>query len=234
MDLSCRLRFPCLCESPGSVTSEYNLSVPAIRDDTCYADCGGITKWCSAWPFLRLYDVDDDICHWERSKEDDGMRRGKGVSECAKRAAKHAECGSYISYAVGRCRCSPPTGKHSNCTHREGNQAYDIFEITADGSHAQVVQAGQRCFYTTLIDEDFFTSIRPANTWKELFRVWLRVAAIWMAFGVPCGLLTLYVLFRLCCGAALGKADDVGSWSENGNGEPPESGMGTNSGKGNS
>jgi len=217
LDLSCRLRFPCLCESPASLIPTYNLSVAGMRDDTCYAGCDGITKWCSAWPFLRLYDVDDDVCHWETK---DGQRRGKGVTECAKRVAQHADCSPYFSYSVGHCGCAPNKGKHVNCTNRVKDATSDVFFVSRDGT--ELLGTSQRCAYTTTVDDDFFSELRPAYS-AHLLKVWARVAFIWLAFGIPCGLVMFLVLSRSCCSCSDIIKQDDDPFSQDGD-ELPESG----------
>jgi len=197
MDLSCRLRFPCLCEYPSTVTDYFNLSVAGFRDDTCYAGCGGVTKWCSAWPFLRLYDVDDDICHWE---DKDGQRRGKGVTECAKRVSERPSCSSTFSYSVGRCACSPSTGEHSNCTHRNRDATTDVFKLTGKGT--ELLHPGERCAYGNTIDDKYFDDLRPAQKPFELFKVWARVASVWLGFGVPSAIIMVVVMCRMCAGVS--------------------------------
>lgn len=192
MDLSCRMRFPCLCEYPGTLIATYNRTISGMRDDTCYAGCGGVTKWCSAWPFVRLYDVDDDLCHWETA---DGQRRGKGVSECAKHVAAREDCGPYFAYSVGDCRCSPKKGVHVNCTHREGDANSDVFFLSKMGT--ELVHTGQRCINAKPVDTEFFASIRPAYTPAGFLRLWARAAFIWLIFGIPCGFLIFCVLLRM-------------------------------------
>lgn len=225
MDLSCRLRFPCLCENPATLIPTYNLTVAGFRDDTCYAGCGGVTKWCSAWPFLRLYDVDDDVCHWETV---DGQRRGKGVTECAKRVAKRADCSPYLSYSVGRCGCAPAKGKHVNCTLRAKDATSDIFAVTTDAKgipHQELVASGQRCAYTKPIDEEYFVSLRPALNTKDMIRIWARVAFIWLALGVPSFLLMFFVLIRMCCrsGASFTQFQDDDPFEKSADGEADRS-----------
>lgn len=213
MDISCRLRLPCLCEWPGTATAQYNVTVPALRDDTCYHDCGDLTMWCSAWPFARLYDVDDDICHWE---EVDGQKRGRGTSECAVRVANRTECGKFFTYSVGRCRCSPAEGLHSMCAARERDATSDVFEMTMGG--ARLVHKGQRCLFTTIIDEEHFAALSPAHTWSQLATIWVRAAAIWIVFGIPCAIIMFGALWQLCfcCRSAVGLEEEQEMDSKNG------------------
>lgn len=56
--------------------------VACLAEDTCYADCGDLTKWCTAWPFARLYDVNDDICHWEEPIDDASVHVRACVRAC--------------------------------------------------------------------------------------------------------------------------------------------------------
>lgn len=209
IDISCRLRMACLCESPGTITAAYNYSVPGLRDDTCYADCGDLTKWCSAWPFSRLYDVDDDLCHWE---SEDGLRRGRGASECAARVTGNPECSGFMTYSVGRCRCSPRVGGHSNCMYRESDATSDIFLVSANGT--QLVSGGRRCVYSVDVDYDYFAGLKPATSWLSLFKIWVRVAAAWLFFGVPCALIMICVFGGMwwnMCKTTL--VVDSGPWS---------------------
>lgn len=195
MDISCRMRLPCICEYGGSVTSTFSLSVAAMRNDTCYVDCGDFTRWCSAWPFLRLYDVNDDVCHWEAK---DGQKRGRGASQCADRVAARADCGEYFSYAVGECSCSPALGPQTECLHREPDVDSDVFKISNAG--AQLVYPSQRCMHTLSVDDAFFSALKPASSLSEFASIWFRAAFIWLLFGVPSALAVAYVVWHMGVG----------------------------------
>mmetsp|Transcript_74062 Transcript_74062/g.209115 ORF Transcript_74062/g.209115 Transcript_74062/m.209115 type:complete len:617 (+) Transcript_74062:54-1904(+) len=212
LDISCRMQLPCLCEYPNRVSSVYNLSVPAIRGDTCYADCDDTTKWCSAWPFVRLHDVSRDVCRWENHDDSSPVPRGRGVAKCAARVANRTACSAYFSYSVGRCRCSPKVGVHANCSYREVNAGSDVFRITAQGT--QLVYPGQRCVRAIDIDADFFTSLSPVMNWGRALVQWWRAASMWLIVGVPCILVMLYATCQMyCCGcAALPDGESPALW----------------------
>lgn len=61
------------------------------------------------------------------------------------------------------------------------------------------------------IDPEYFDQIRPAQKPVELFKVWARVAFIWLAFGLPSAALMLLVMCRMCCdnGAGFDKFQDA-------------------------
>merc|ERR1712151_1291925 len=103
-----------------------------------------------------------DVCNWEAK---DGTQRGRGVSECAKRVRERPECGEYLSYSVGMCRCNPSSGIHANCTTRVADRASDIFRLDPSGG-AQLIHSSQRCVYNNVVDADYFYELKPATSWN--------------------------------------------------------------------
>lgn len=215
MDISCRVRLPCLCEYQATVTELYSISLPDLRDDTCYSNCGDYTRWCSAWPFSHLRDTGTDLCGWD----EEGANRGRGAGECIKRSAAREDCGEYVTYASGRCRCSPASGRHSNCTLRSPDVASDVFHLMPGG--AELVISGQRCEYANDLDVEYFLTLSPSRSFGASFLRWLKAAGVWLFFGVPCGCVMLWVLRHMgaTCAASVNGADGSGDGGAAGAGE---------------